>query len=163
DNIKRAYAKMDAIGYSNLPKEDQKTLIDWYIEQDQYNKAITLAPNSDIDVDNDIFDKNEDNKDAIKSELETLEKSFPDNDVIKFDLASLDNNYQGMVENSNLTRYDDKRARLAVKSHILINELDQLDELMDKYKKKDGYESSSEALQDQYDKYYDKYSEQMEA
>lgn len=163
DNIKRAYAKLDAIGYSNLPQDDQATLIDWYIEQDQYNKAITLAPDSDIDVDNDIFNKNEDNKDAIKSELETLEKSFPENDVIKFDLASLDDNYQGMAENSHLTRYDDKRARLVVKSHILINELDQLDELMDEYKNKEGYEDSLEALQDQYDKYYDKYSEQLDA
>src|SRR5699024_5546533 len=38
----KAYAKMDALGYDNLPQEDQKILIDWYIKQDKMVKALTM-------------------------------------------------------------------------------------------------------------------------
>src|SRR5690625_57579 len=160
EDIDRAYAKLDAIGYSNLPKKDQATLIDWYIQQEQYTKAMTLEPGSDVKIADTIKESHKDNPDAIKSELETLQTSFEDSDVLKFDLANMEDNYQGMVESSHLTNFDENRANLAVKAFVLTNQVDELDKLIDDYKEN---EESYEMLQSQYDRYVDQYTSEREA
>lgn len=159
ENIDRAYAKLDAIGYSNLPSKDKKTLINWYINQEQYTKAMTLEAESDVKISNAISTNNEDNPNAVKSELETLQASFDNSDVFKFDLANMEDNYQGMVESSHLTNYDEDRANLAVKAFVLTNQVGELDNLIDDYKED---ETSYDILQAQYDKYVEQYTSEKE-
>src|SRR5699024_5621334 len=156
----RAFAKLDAIGYENLPQDDQSTLIDWYLEQNQYTKALTVNPQSDIKVANAILSKHADNPDAAKAELETISGSFPDHEVFKYELGRMEGNHQAIIENSHLATYNDERAKSTVRSYVLTNQVDELDNLIDKYKDK---ENSRESLQKQYDKYLDKYMEEKEA
>src|SRR5699024_9058278 len=120
DQKEQAYAKLDSIGYDSLPKKDKSTLIDWYIQQEQYTKAITIEPESAYQISG-VISTGEEDKESAKIDLETLETSFPDSKVIKFDIASLDENYQGMVENSKLVKYNEKRPQNVVKAYVLTN------------------------------------------
>src|SRR5690625_1533617 len=158
DQKEQAYAKLDSIGYDSLPKKDKSTLIDWYIQQEQYTKAITIEPESAYQISG-VISTGEEDKESAKTDLETLETSFPDSKVIKFDIASLDENYQGMVENSKLVKYNEKRDRKSVKAYVLTNQIDELDNLIDEYQED---EVSYEILQEHYDQYVDKYSEKKE-
>lgn len=161
DSKNKAYAKLDSIGYENLEKEDQDVLLNWYIEQKQYTKALKLNPSSDVSVVDAIRKEHDDNIDATLSELETLESSFPEQDLIKFEMGLIEEDYARMTENSHITKYNEERAKEIVKAHVLTNEVEELNNLIDDYKDSED-EKSYENLQSQYDKYFDKYSQQQE-
>src|SRR5699024_1615406 len=56
-SIEEAYAKLDAIGYENLPDEDKSTLINWYVEQEKYSKALKTTPESAYIISDEILEK----------------------------------------------------------------------------------------------------------
>lgn len=156
ENQEKAFAKLDAIGYDNLPKEDKATLMDWYIQQKQYTKAIKLQSNSAYEISDKIISESDNDVEKASAELQTLQSSFQDNKVLAFDLANLENNYQGMIENSQLEKYDKKRSKNIVKAYVLTNQLDELDSLIDNYKNEEEKIESYENLQ----RYKDTYAEQ---
>src|SRR5699024_5523870 len=80
----KAYAKIDALGYDNLPQEDQKILIDWYIKQDKMVKALTMDENSAYQIGNIMVDR-DDGLDKLKE----VSTQIDGNKVINFDIASL--------------------------------------------------------------------------
>src|SRR5699024_10661055 len=115
DNIQEAYAKLDAIGYKELPNEDKEILINWYIEQEQFTKAISIADDSSFIVGDIIIEQaqeseKDDNIEKAISDLEQIQSSFPDNKTLKFDIASLKNKHQEVIENSDLKQYNDRRS-----------------------------------------------------
>lgn len=159
---KEAFAKLDAIGYDNLPEKDKGTLIDWYIEQEQYTKAITLYPESAYDISDKIIVENEDDLAQAKTQLETLQSSFQNNKVLNFDIARLENNYQGMIENSKLEKYNEKRSQKTVQAYVLTNQVEELNGLIKQYSDEED-QASYETLQRQSDKDIGKYKRQNDA
>lgn len=157
---KEAYAKLDAIGYDNLEKSDKKVLIDWYIEQGQYTKALTLNSESAYKISDKINADNKDDPEQAKSELELLQSSFQDIKVLKFDIASLENNYQTIIENSRLEKYNEKRSKEVVKAYVLTNQIEELNELIKEYSNDGEEEENYENLQTQADRDIDKYENQ---
>ena len=168
-----AYAKLDAIGYDNLTDdEDKETLINWYIEQDKYAKAIKTNPDSVYEVSNDILSKHniinrdddespsQEEKDKAIDELETLETSFENNELLKFDIASLQNDYSTMAENSNLKKIDKRRGKKIAQSYAIDNQFEELEEMMDGYKED---QSSYENIRDYYDRLFDKNTTKKES
>lgn len=159
---KEAFAKLDAMGYENLPEKDKDTLIDWYIEQEQYTKAITLNPESAYKISDKIIIENEDDLEQAKSQLENLQSSFQNNKVLNFDIAGLEDNYQGMIENSKLEKYNEKRSQKIVKAYVLTNQVEELKELIKEYNDEED-QTSYETLQRQADKDIDKFENQKDA
>lgn len=155
-----AFAKLDAIGHENLSDEDQNTLINWYIEQNQYTKALTLDPSSAYKISDKIIAESEGDTEKAKADLQMLESSFSNIKVLSFDIANLEGNYQSMIENSQLEKYNDKRSKEVVKAYVLTNQLEELESLIDNYKNDENLEKSYENLQDHTDKYADQYVNQ---
>lgn len=164
DNIQEAYAKLDSIGYKNLPNEDKEILINWYIEQEQFTKAIATDEDSSFIVGDKIIEKyqksdDEDSKEKAISDLEQIQSSFPENKTLNFDIASLQNKYQDIIENSDLKQYNDRRSLEVVKAYVLTNQVDELHELIKQYKED---EKSYDSLSKHADKYIDRYTEKRE-
>lgn len=164
DNIQEAYAKLDSIGYKNLPNEDKEILINWYIEQEQFTKAIATDEDSSFIVGDKIIEKyqksdDEDSKEKAISDLEQIQSSFPENKTLNFDIASLQNKYQEIIENSDLKQYNDRRSLEVVKAYVLTNQVDELHELIKQYKED---EKSYDSLSKHADKYIDRYTEKRE-
>lgn len=180
EDIEEAYATLDAVGYNNLPDADKSTLIDWYIEQEKYSKALKTTPDSAFAISDEILEKHniihqeseneesddndsdevEEDVDGAIDELETLETSFKDNKVLKFDIASLEDDYSAMVENSDLTVVNERRGKKIAQSFAIDNQYDELEKLMDNYRdEQDSYEN----IRTYYDRYYEKSLSKEEA
>lgn len=178
-SIEDAYAKLDAIGYENLPDEDKNTLIDWYVEQEKYSKALKTTPDSaykisdkilekhniinndnestedDSDNDNNDSNDNEANEEDIDNaidELETLSASFKDNNILKFDIAVLEDDYPAMLENSKLSQVNERRGKKIAQSYAIDNQFEELEELIDNYR---DQQESYDNIQKYYDRYYE--------
>lgn len=172
ENIDDAYAKLDAIGYDNLPDEDKGTLIDWYIEQEKFSKALKTTPDSAFAVSDEILEKHniinkeeddepqEEDKEKAIDELESLETSFEENKILKFDIASLENDYSSIIENSDLPKINERRGKKIAQSYAVDNQYEELEKLMDDYRDdQDSYDN----MRNYYDRYYEKNIEKEEA
>lgn len=155
----KAYDKLDSIGYKSLPKKDQETLINWYLEQEQYTKAIKESEESVYSIGDKIIGDYKDDLEEAVVKLEQIESSFTDNKVLKFDIASLKNKHQEVIENSDLDYYNERRAIETVKAFVLTNQTKELKELIETYKKD---EESYDALTTHSDNYLDLYTDKRE-
>lgn len=145
-----AYAKLDKIGYKNLSnKRDKKILLEWYIEQDQYTKAISTDEKGAYMVGDYLI------KERKIDELKKVAQQI-DSKVLKFDIASIDGKYQAMIENNDI-QLNKRRAKEMVKAYAMTN---QERELKDYIKTKD--EKSKENLMDYQHMFFDQYHEAKE-
>lgn len=151
DNIKTAYSTLDNIGYENLSKKDKEVLINWYLEQEQYTKALS----TNVDSAYKIGDKLLAEENGLE-QLEQLSNSFKDNSVLIYDIASLQNQYQIMIENNNI-KFNDKRAKKMIEAYIMTNQIDEMYEFINGVKESD--ESSYENLSVYADQLTDRYIE----
>ncbi|MBX9997321.1 hypothetical protein [Priestia aryabhattai] len=135
----KAYSELDSMGYDNLAGDDQDMLIKWYIEQKKYVKAISLNKDSAYLI-GDNFAKDKD-----KAGLEQLTNQV-DSKVLKFDLAALNKDYEGIIANQDLDKFNKRRAYELVKAYSLTNNEDDLEKFVNKFEKKDD---GSEAAQKQ--------------
>lgn len=124
ENKEVAYAMLDSVGYENLSKKDKAILIEWYIEQGKYTKAIATDRDSSYPV-GDYLVSQENGLEA----LEELAGSIEKNEVLAFDIASLQDQHQIMIENSDI-RFNERRAKNIVESYVLTNQVDALEKLM---------------------------------
>ncbi|PFP09223.1 hypothetical protein COJ90_21150 [Priestia megaterium] len=137
----KAYSELDSIGYKNLSGDDQDMLIKWYIEQKKYVKAISLDKDSAYLI-GDTFVKDKD-----KAGLEQLTNQV-DSKVLKFDLAVLNKDYQGVIANQDLSELNKRRAYELVKAYSLTNNEDDLEKFVTKFEKKDdGTEASQKQIE----------------
>ncbi|MEH6867781.1 hypothetical protein [Priestia megaterium] len=137
----KAYSELDSIGYKNLSGDDQDMLIKWYIEQKKYVKAISLDKNSAYLI-GDTFVKDKD-----KAGLEQLNNQV-DSKVLKFDLAVLNKDYQGVIANQDLSKLNKRRAYELVKAYSLTNNEDDLEKFVNKFEKKDdGTEAAQKQIE----------------
>lgn len=163
-NVAKAYMVLDGIGYEELPKEDQETLINWYIEQEQYTKAIKTKENSVYSIGDNIIVESKDDIERALGKLERLESSFPNNTTIKFDIASLESQYQLIVENSQLNEFNERRSIQTIQAHVLTHQVDELKELIDSYKDdEDSYNALTRHSATYLDQYADKREKTEEA
>ena len=150
-NVETAYATLDSIGYDNLSKKDKEVLIDWYLEQEQYTKA--LATNSDSAYK--IGEKLLSEENGLE-QLEEISNSVKENPVLIFDIASNKNQYQIMIENSGIL-FNDQRAKKLVEAYVMTNQIDEMNKFISATKEKD--ENSYENLYKYAEQLTDRYTE----
>lgn len=131
ENVNNAYGTLEGIGYENLSEKDQAVLIDWWIEQKQYSKAVATDSKASYKV-GDYLTSQENGLE----ELDKLKTSFEDDKVIAFDVASLKNQYQVIIDNKDI-RYNERRAKKLVEAFAMNNQIDELKPFMDSIKDKD--------------------------
>lgn len=145
--IPNVYSSLDNVGYNNLSGKDKAVLIDWYLEQEQYTKAIA-TDNSTYK----IGDKLSTEEDGLEK-LEEIDSSIEKNEVLKFDIALMKNQYQIMIENSAI-KFNDRKAKKIVESYVMTNQIDEMNNFVESFKGKD--EESYENIY----KYSDRLTEQ---
>ena len=148
-----AYATLDSVGYENLAKKDKAIMIDWYIEQAKYSKAIATDRDSSYAVGDYLVAQ----ENGLE-ELEELAGSIEENEVLAFDIASMQNQYQIMIENSEI-RFNERRAKKVVEAYVLTNQSESLGTLIDS-KKED--EASYNNLMKFSDRYLASYTQMRE-
>lgn len=121
DQRQKAKQEMATIDYNKLSTEKQKGIyIKWLLEDGKYTKAMSLNKSSAYLV-GQMIDK--DNKDEIE-EVATRE----DNKVLAFFIASYENRYQEMINLADKVNLKEPAvANEIVKSYILTNQFDELD------------------------------------
>ncbi|WP_186673535.1 hypothetical protein [Sporosarcina sp. BP05] len=137
ENINNAYGILEGIGYENLSKKDKAVLIDWLIEQKQFSKAVATDNEASYKVGAHLA-----TQENGLEELEKLKTSFDDNKVIAFDVASLKNQYQVVLDNKDI-HYNERRAKKLVEAFAMNNQIDELRSFMDSIKEddRDSYEN----------------------
>lgn len=155
EEINNAYGILEDIGYENLQKKDKAVLIDWLIEQKHYSKAVATDSEASYKVGDHLVTQ----ENGVE-ELEKLKASFEDNKVIKFDIASLKNQYQVVLDNKDI-RYNEKRAKKLIEAFAMNNQIDELQPFMDSIKENDR--DSYENLLTFKERYYSIFEEKREA
>lgn len=124
-NKEKAYAVLDGIGYENLPTEkDRKVLIQYYIEQDKFTKALTTDKKSAYQIGDHLITKNR------IEELKKLEE-ITKNKVLTFDVATVNREYQAVIQYyPDLTQTNDRRGNELVRAYFLTNQPDELEKLI---------------------------------
>lgn len=124
-NKEKAYAVLDGIEYENLPTEkDRKVLIQYYIEQDKFTKALTTDKNSAYQIGDHLITKNR------IEELKKL-KEITKNKVLTFDVATVNREYQAVIQYyPDLTQTNDRRGNELVRAYFLTNQPDELEKLI---------------------------------
>lgn len=124
-NKEKAYAVLDGIGYEKLPTEkDRKVLIQYYIEQDKFTKALTTDKNSAYQIGDHLITKNR------IEELKKLEE-ITKNKVLTFDVATVNREYQAVIQYyPDLTQTNDRRGNELVRAYFLTNQPDELEKLI---------------------------------
>lgn len=137
ENVNNAYGILEGIGYENLSKKDKAVLIDWLIEQKQFSKAVATDTEASYEVGAYLV-----TQENGLDELEKLKTSFDDNKVIAFDVASLKNQYQVVLDNKDI-HYNERRAKKLVEAFAMNNQIDELRPFMDSIKDedRDSYEN----------------------
>lgn len=148
-----AYATLDSIAYEDLPEKDKAILIEWYIEQAKYSKAIATDRESSYAVGDYLVAQ----ENGLE-ELEELAGAIEENEVLAFDIASMQDQYQIMIENSNI-RFNERRAKRVVEAYVLTNQSESLGTLIDS-KKED--EASYDNLMKYSDRYMASYTQMRE-
>ncbi|WP_332633063.1 hypothetical protein [Halalkalibacter flavus] len=140
-----AYAELDSIGYENLSREDQIMLIQWYIEQRKYIKAISTDKNSAYIIGDLLVTA--DNKGDLEQLVNQVESK-----VLTFDLADVNNDYSVLIANKDLSDFNQRRAYAIAKAFYLTNNKDDLETFITDFQKKsdssDSFEKQIEILQD---------------
>lgn len=154
ESIETAYARLDNVGYNNLSKKDKSVLIDWYLEQDQYTKAIATDRNSSYK----IGDKLSSEEEGLEK-LEEIASSIEENEVLTFDIALMKNQYQIMIENSKI-KFNDRRAKKIVEAYVMTNQIEEMKDFVASYKESD--EKSYDNLYKYSDRLTEKYVEKRE-
>lgn len=142
----KAYAELDSIGYENLQEKDAAKLIDWYVEQEQYVKAISTEPLAAYDIGDYIIGKNESREDA-KTEMETL-ASQTESQVLDFDLATLNSNYESVIANNDLEQYNQRRANETALAYYATNNPDDLQQLIEQKKSEEEEQENTDENRD---------------
>lgn len=153
EEIEYAYTKLDEIGYDNLQEEDKNILINWYMEQGQYTKAISVDENAAYTIGNHFFEE----ENGLAS-LQEIASSVEENQVLSFDIALMQNQYQTMIDNNNI-KFDERRAKKIVESYIMTNQMEELENFMDSIK---DDEVSYENVYKYYDRLTENFSEKRE-
>lgn len=154
ENIQSAYARLDNVGYNNLSKKDKSVLIDWYLEQEQYTKAIA----TDVGATYKIGDKLSSAEDGLEK-LEEIAGNIEENEILKFDIALMKNQYQIMIENSDI-KYNDRRAKKIIEAYVMTNQIEEMNGFLESFKEKD--EKSYEYLYKYSDRLTELYIEKRE-
>lgn len=135
-NKELAYATLESVGYENLPNKDKAILIDWYIEQEKFTRAIATDRNSSYAIGDHLT-----GQENGLEKLEELSGSIEENEVLSFDIAAMQNQYQVMIENSDI-RFNERRAKKIVEAFVLTNQSDGLESLIDSKKEdEESYEN----------------------
>src|SRR5699024_1679057 len=117
-------------------------------------KALTMDENSAYQIGNIMVDR-DDGLDKLKE----VSTQIDGNKVINFDIASLENEYQTMIENRNI-EFNERRAKNIIEAYLQTNQKEELETFMDKIESDDL--SSHENLQKHYEKVVPVYEEKQE-
>src|SRR5699024_6197651 len=128
---KKAYAKMDALDYNKMTDKDKKIAINWYIKQDKLAKAVRLDNESAYQVGDKLV---EDEKGLEK--LKKVASQIERNPVVEFDIASIEKEYQTMIENNNI-HFNERRASEIVEAYLMTNQKNELETFIKKVQQKD--------------------------
>ncbi|PDY14118.1 hypothetical protein COO16_03920 [Bacillus pseudomycoides] len=150
-NKEKAYADLDHIGYNNLDEKDKKVLIDFYLEQGKYTKALKTEPDSAYRIGDKFVKKI--SKQEKKEGKEDFEKIViaSDDKVLKFDLATINKEYQSVINmTGSLKKINERRANEIVKAYYLTNQETELETFIKEKeknaKKKEDIASTNELM-----------------
>lgn len=139
DDKESAYALMDSVGYRNLPsKMDKQILLDFYFEQKKFTKAIQEEPESVYEIGDYLIEA--DTIDELTKLSELVES-----DTLKFDVSSLNKEYQQMVLLlPNLKYFNERRSNEGIRAFYLTNQVDEINDFIKSYtKKNEGSENAA--------------------
>ncbi|TCP24441.1 hypothetical protein EV207_1251 [Scopulibacillus darangshiensis] len=159
DQKEKAYAQLDRVGYENLNQKDQSILVDWYIDQDKLTKAITADKKNAYQI-GDALIKEDDGEERLKQ----LANQVKNNEVINFDIATLENKYQTMIENKDIL-FNQRRSKKLVEAYFMTNQKEELDKFMSSIKndERNDVGSSYDNLKKYYDEKISAYDEKQKA
>lgn len=168
-NKEKAYADLDHIGYNNLDEKDKKVLIDFYLEQGKYTKALKTEPDSAYRIGDKFVKKiSKQEKKESKEDFEKIAVASDDK-VLKFDLATINKEYQSVINMAgSLKKINERRANEIVKAYYLTNQESELETFIKEKeksaKKKEDIASTNELMaltqiQQQLHNDYTKYSQ----
>ncbi|PEM69292.1 hypothetical protein [Bacillus pseudomycoides] len=150
-NKEKAYADLDHIGYNNLDEKDKKVLIDFYLEQGKYTKALKTEPDSAYRIGDKFVKKiSKQEKKESKEDFEKIAVASDDK-VLKFDLATINKEYQSVINMAgSLKKINERRANEIVKAYYLTNQESELETFIKEKeksaKKKEDIESTNELM-----------------
>lgn len=134
----RAYADLDSIGYEKLNDQDKKVLLQFYLEQGKYTKALETYPNYAYTIGDKLV------KEGNKEDLEKLAIAS-DNKVLKFDLAAANKEYQSVINLAqDLDKINERRANEIVKAYYLTNQESELEDFINAKEKLNQKKNSQE-------------------
>lgn len=136
-NKEKAYADLDHIGYDNLDEKDKKVLIDFYLEQGKYTKALKTEPDSAYRIGDKFVKKiSKQEKQESKEDFEKIVIASDDK-VLKFDLATINKEYQSVINIAgSLKKINERRANELVKAYYLTNQEAELETFIREKEKK---------------------------
>ncbi|PEB42280.1 hypothetical protein [Bacillus pseudomycoides] len=127
-NKEKAYADLDHLGYNNLDEKDKKILIDFYLEQGKYTKALKTEPDSAYRIGDKFVKKiSKQEKQESKEDFEKIVVASDDK-VLKFDLATINKEYQSVINLAgSLKKINERRANEIVKAYYLTKQESELE------------------------------------
>jgi len=150
ESKQKAYAKLDKLNYNELSEEDQDVLIQWYLEQSKFSKAIATDKSSAYTV-GDYLIKQDNGLESLKEVLNQV----GDINVLIFDIATLEGEHQTMIEHRNI-KYNERRAKELAKAYALTNQIGDLETFMEEVKDEDIQSHEN------FRKYYDRVATKAE-
>jgi len=132
DALEQAYAKMEQLDYDKLSEEDQEVMIQWYLEQSKFNEAIKTDTSAAYAVGDYLIEQD----DSLES-LSEVVNNVGQIDVLSFDIASLEDEPQTMIENQNI-KYNERRAEALVNAYVSTEQISELEFFMEQIKDKDA-------------------------
>lgn len=136
----KAYADLDDIGYENLNENDKKVLLKFYLDQGKYTKALDNEPDYAYKIGDKLVNEGK------KDDLEKIAVAS-DNKVLNFDLASINKEYQSVINRVNdLKQINERRANEIVKAYFLTNQETELEDFISAKEKQSEKENSTELL-----------------
>jgi hypothetical protein len=131
----KAYAELDSIGYNNLSSDDQEMLIQWYLEQKKYIKALSTDEKSAFAIGDTLIQS-----DNVYDLEELVDQT--DNKILKFDLGSVESDYETVIANKDIAQFNERRAYALVEAFYLTNNEDDLDIFIDQMESKKDNDTS---------------------
>ncbi|APT48364.1 hypothetical protein [Bacillus safensis] len=139
-NKEKAYSDLDTIGYKNLREQDRKVLLKFYLDQGKYTKALEYDPDYAYTIGDKMI------KEGNRSDLEKLAIAS-DNDILLFDLASLNKEYQTVINRAGkIGKISERRANEIVKAFFLTNQDKELEDFISALEKNENNENNVLAL-----------------
>ncbi|AQS42495.1 hypothetical protein LSG23_20535 (plasmid) [Bacillus velezensis] len=136
----KAYAKLDDLGYENLDETDKKILLKFYLDQGKYTKALDNEPDYAYKIGDKLVNESK------KDDLEKIAMAS-DSKVLNFDLASMNKEYQSVINRVNdLKHINERRANEIVKAYYLTNQETELEDFISAKEKQSEKENNNELL-----------------